>query len=114
MSIRIDCYLSVLKTFKKTYPDALFEVITRAKNHPLSPSWDLLKRARRENWEFKKYEFSFLTEIAKSSIAKKRLRELQELHKHGVDIFLVCYEKDPLKCHRSIIKNLLEKQEYIE
>ena len=41
--------------------------------------------------------------------AIERIRELREIAKEKV-IFLVCYEKDPKKCHRSIVKDVLEKK----
>jgi uncharacterized protein YeaO (DUF488 family) len=110
--IRIDCYLHVLDKFKRKYPDAHFEIITRANHdHILSPSWDLLN-------EYKKYKkipqfvwdgftFKFTKELENRKGVMEKLREFKELSKEK-DVFLVCYEKNPYRCHRSVVKHLID------
>jgi uncharacterized protein YeaO (DUF488 family) len=104
--IRTDCYLAVLKKFKEKYPNAHFEVITRVAKSPLSPSWDLLNKAKEEKWDFDKYRQALIIELGESGAAAKKLWELKLIARKK-DVFLVCYEKDASKCHRSIIKELM-------
>ena len=106
--IYTDCYFAVLKKFKEQYPNAIFELIMRRFNHPLSPSWKLLTRAKTEGWSFSKYKVEFLKELNKRKDAKEKLKELKEISREH-DLFLICFEKDASVCHRSIIKELLEK-----
>ena len=106
--IRIDCYLAVLKKFKEQYPNAHFEIITRTAHSILSPSWELLKKSKEEEWNFEYYSNELLKEFKRIPAVWKKIEELQKIAKTK-DIFLVCYEKDASKCHRSIIKTIMEK-----
>ena len=90
------------------YPDAIFELITRRHHHPLSPSWKLLQLSKLEAWSFETYKREFLKEIKDRKKAKEKLKELKKISRK-FDLFLVCFEKDASKCHRSIIKEILEK-----
>lgn len=104
--IRTDCYLAVMKKFKEQNPNAHFEVITRKVNHILSPSWQFLQKYKEEGLSWKQYTEIFLHEMSAQGIEVK-LRELKSLAEEK-DVFLVCYEKDASKCHRSIVKQLIE------
>lgn len=106
--IRTDCYLAVLKRFREQYPDAHFEVITRIAHSVLSPSWELLEIAKKEKWDFKYYKDNLLKEFEENPAVWKRIKELQKIVKTK-DIFLICYEKNSSKCHRSIIKTIIER-----
>lgn len=106
--IRVDCYLSVLSKYKIMYPEAHFEVITRTAKSILSPSWHLLKVAKSSHWDFKTYREYFLEEIERNEKALALISELRRISKTKV-VFLVCFEKNPNQCHRSIIKELIEK-----
>lgn len=107
--IRVDCYLSVLKKYKVMYPEAHFEVITRTAHSILSPSWQLLKTAKLGKWDFQTYRTYFLEEIERNEKALKLICDLRKLSKEKV-VFLVCFEKNPNLCHRSIIKELIETE----
>jgi uncharacterized protein YeaO (DUF488 family) len=106
--IRIDCYFAVLKKFKEQYMDAHFEMVMRRFGHPLSPSWNLLNQAKEMKWSFEKYTSELLEEFSKNPKAQERLKELREIARKK-DVFLVCFEKDPSVCHRSIVKKILEE-----
>jgi uncharacterized protein YeaO (DUF488 family) len=112
--IRIDCYLSVLKKYRKLYPNAHFEVITRQSfgeiqgDHILSPSWNLLKKSKKEKWNFEQYSRAFIKEMDRNPNAKKYMSDLKKKIAAGITVFLVCVEKNPLECHRSIIKKIME------
>lgn len=116
--IRTDCYLAKLNEFKKLYPDALFKVITHRTHSPLAPSTRLLIEAgifeksdgsKNPKMDFDEYRKRFIEEIKNSKSAMIIIHDLNQLWKNGNVIFLVCYEKDPAFCHRSIIKKLIEE-----
>lgn len=108
VNIRIECYLAILKRYKKTFPEAYFEVITRTSKSVLSPSKELLYRAKYiEKMDFGMYRALFLKEILNNPKALKRIEELREIAKEKL-VFLICYEKDSSKCHRSIVKDIIE------
>lgn len=110
LNIRIDCYLVVKKKFEKQYPNAHFEVITRTSNSILSPSWELLKKIKREKWSFQEYKIKLLEELSLNPKVIPKLEEMRKIAEKKT-LFLVCYEKDPSQCHRSIIKKLIENSE---
>lgn len=106
--VRVDCYFAVMKKYRKYCGDAHFEMITRARqNHILSPSWDLLNRYKAEKWDFSKYRENFLREMNHPKCEEK-IAQLREISKTKT-VFLICYEKDPSQCHRSIVKELIEQ-----
>jgi len=106
MNIRVECYLVVLKRYKEMYPEAHFEVITQTAKSCLSPSKELLNYAKEDKITFHEYKVRFLKEIRESPIAIKRLKLLKQIAKDRM-IFLVCFEKDASKCHRSIVRDIL-------
>ena len=117
-SIRTDCYLALLSKFRLMYPNAHFEVITSRSSSDLRPSLDLLIRAgimkyrngpKRSLMAFSKYSALFKKEIRDDPLSWKRLQELKELSKEKT-VFLVCYEKDAAKCHRTLIKEMIEDE----
>ena len=108
MIINTDCYLAVLQKYKAKFFEAHFEVITRTAGSVLSPSWELLTALKLNRISFEWYKKRFLEEISENPEAKKRINELREIAKDKV-VFLVCFEKDPNVCHRSIVKKVIER-----
>jgi len=108
MIINTDCYLAVLKKYKAKFFEAHFEVITRTAKSCLSPSKCLLNYAKKNGISFKEYQKLFIKEISENPEAKKRINELREIAKDKV-VFLVCFERDPEVCHRSIVKKIIER-----
>jgi hypothetical protein len=113
--IRTDCYVSVYDKFKAENPDAHFEVITRktipaighTKPSVLSPTWPLLDKIKKEKWDMPRYYAELGKQIMKDPDAIYRLEVLACMVRQGKTVFLVCYEKDAAKCHRTYIKALL-------
>lgn len=105
-AINIDCYLAVLKDFRKRLVHGHFEVITRTAKSCLSPSKELLDYAKKNKIPFEEYRMLFLDELKKNSYVPLKLKALKQISKERV-VFLVCYEKDASKCHRSIVKDIL-------
>lgn len=106
MIIRIECYLAVLKKYKMQFPNAHFEVITRTAKSELSPSRELLSIAKDRKMDFETYKKLFLEEILSNPDALIRIGELRQIAKEKV-VYLICYELDASKCHRSIVKEII-------
>jgi len=93
---------------RKLPKDAIKIYVMRARfNSTLAPSWDLLNKAKNEKWSFKKYRIHFIKEITKNKKAIDRLFEIRELAKNN-DVYLICFEKDSSKCHRSILIEIIK------
>jgi uncharacterized protein (DUF488 family) len=128
MAIKTDCYLALLKKYQEKYPNAHFEVITSRSSSPLKPSKKLLidsgymkprdkkvkengritiiKGKKKKLIPFKEYEKLLTKELMENPKAIKRMKELLEISKER-DVYLICYEKNALECHRTIVKNLI-------
>lgn len=116
MEIRTDCYLAVAKKYKENFPDAHFEYVMRARfNSILAPTVSLLIKAgiyktangtKNEKMSWKQYKKEFIREIIHNKDAIKRIKELIEIAKEKT-IFLICMEKDPSECHRTILQELM-------
>ena len=117
MVIKIDCYLAKLKDFKSKYPNAHFEVIKNTSKSILAPSKELLIDAgifkkpngtKNPKMDFEEFKIRFMGEIYSNLNACSKLLDLKNLAKEKT-VFLVCYCKDPGFCHRSIIKDMIER-----
>lgn len=109
--VRVDCYHAVMARYRAANPDAVIAPITRQfENSPLSPSWDLLHRAKREKWAYDRYCKNLEAEFESNPESERELDRLADLYLSGKSVFLVCVEKDAAVCHRSLVKMLLEKR----
>ena len=70
----------------------------------LSPSKDILFNFKNDNnWEL--FKNNFINKLNTSNILNKLISKIiKNLDKH---IFLICCEKSPYRCHRSIISDIL-------
>jgi uncharacterized protein YeaO (DUF488 family) len=59
---------------------------------------------------FEVYKKELIREILSSERALIRLKELKKIAQEK-QLFLVCFEKDYSKCHRSIIKELMLRED---
>lgn len=122
-----ETYLARLKEMMEKYPEAHFEVVTRTAKSVLAPPPALLSDfmnrkaeliaqgvtdvdAHNRAWNDVHYEKRFRAAILANPNAVRRMRELKELGKVK-DVFLVCYEKPPKKCHRFILLDMLKEHE---
>jgi hypothetical protein len=109
-TIRTDCYYAVLDKFKKEYPDAHFECAMRQWfSSVLSPTWDLLNAAKTQKWPIEDYYAALGRQIRHDPVALARLEFLRDLVRKGKTVFIVCVEKDASICHRTLIKELIER-----
>ncbi len=108
-TVRLDCYVALLPKFKERFPMAHFEVITRqGASSPLSPSWSLLEAIKSGALAWEEYGVRLVAEIHANQEARARLKRLRGIASERVT-FLVCFEKDPARCHRSIVKKLVNE-----
>lgn len=108
-NIRLDCYMAILERARQANPRANFEIITRREaNSALSPSITLawLWNARKISVE--SFTKSFLAELKTRPEALQALRRLHDIAEQRL-VFLVCHERDPERCHRSIVKQCILK-----
>ncbi|MHA1229226.1 MAG: DUF488 domain-containing protein [Candidatus Helarchaeota archaeon] len=88
--------------------DAVKIYVMRARfNSILAPSWELLRKAKNEAMSFEEYRKLFIKEISENKDAIDKLFEIRETAKKR-DVYLICYEKDSSKCHRSILIEIIE------
>jgi len=114
--VRVDCYVAVFDKFNAEYPDARFEVITRQTipgiGHTtpsvLSPTWSLLTAAKQEGWSMDQYCAELAKQFNGDVAALVLINELAKVVYGGKDVFLVCFEKDPGRCHRGFVKTLVD------
>lgn len=111
--LRVDCYYGILEKMKAQNPKAHFEIIMRfpfdkmLSESVLSPSKNLLAQVKANKISFREFTISFEKEIFRSKDAISRMQLLKELANHQ-EVFLVCCEKDPSHCHRSLVKYYIE------
>ena len=113
--IRTDCYLVKLKAMRQRFPGAHFEVVTNASRNILAPSAELLVATgiftkpdgTKNPRDFVLYRRLYREQIFSNKDAVKRLYELKRMAEHQ-DVFLVCFERDPTNCHRTLIKEFIQ------
>lgn len=75
----------------------------------LSPSQELLLKYKENNdWEW--YVENFFEETDYRQDMKRMLHKLRNTLKNNKDVYLICYEKDHTKCHRSLIGQYFEEE----
>jgi len=78
----------------------------------LSPSQELLLKYKKDNnWD--EYVIQFYEEMNYRKDMVNMLKKLGNILNKGIDICLICYEKDYTHCHRSLIGEYF-KEEGIE
>lgn len=55
-------------------------------------------------------EEGYRSHLEYNTEAQERLEEIENRLREGEDITLVCFEKPPKKCHRHILKDVIEKR----
>ena len=77
-----------------------------ARPHILSPSKKILKRYKDGELDWKSYDTLYRLYLGGSYDKYRAMREIYELSKKE-DVRLICYEKDPNMCHRSILMEII-------
>ena len=88
------------------YPESSFDEF-----YPeLAPTKKLLYDYKYHGLPWEEYEVQFF-QLMKGHRALRRIEELAERSKKGEVITLLCFEKSDEKCHRRLLKNLIEELE---
>jgi uncharacterized protein YeaO (DUF488 family) len=106
-------YVANVNKMKVQFPNAVYIAVTRGRPRfkyslwikDLAPSEQLKYGYKNGIITWEEYVLRF-TEEMKSDNAQRALNNVRELVT-GSDVFLVCFEKDPSKCHRSILINMI-------
>ena len=91
--------------------DAVFVRIVRMPDQsPLSPSEDLLEDYKLHGLSWAEYVKRFKAEMIMSAGAHDAAQVIRDLARTK-DVYLVCYEKTDARCHRRIVKEMIEAGE---
>ena len=71
----------------------------------VAPSWKLLKEYNSKEIDFAEYTPRYFKEMEKQMDIIKKLAQRAKTE----TITLLCYEKDDKKCHRRLLKELMEE-----
>jgi uncharacterized protein YeaO (DUF488 family) len=115
VGLNTKCYAAIINKVHNEFPDAHFEIVMRAPNSvglncgpsELSPSYQLLSQANEGKITFEEYTPLLKQELLNNPKAIQRMQELREIAKSKL-VFLVCNEKDPNQCHRSLLKEWID------
>ena len=73
----------------------------------LAPSKKLLYDYKHHGLSWEEYEVQFF-QLIQGHRARRKIRELAERSNNGETITLLCFEKTDEKCHRRLLKDLIE------
>lgn len=73
----------------------------------LAPTELTLAKRKDESIDWKEFRNRYIEESFSNQLFIDAIEEIIRLNDKGYDIFLICYEKDELTCHRSILKEIL-------
>ena len=78
----------------------------------LAPTELTLAKYKDGSIDWKEYRQRYIDESFSNPLFIDGLKEIVEYNDKGYDIFLICYEKDDSTCHRSILKETLQINNY--
>ena len=105
-----ETYLAKIHQMKKVYPLAHFLIVTARAQHILAPSWELLGAVKKGEIDWETYKTRYMEQIQRHPIARRELHRIKHLAETK-DVFLVCYERNPKRCHRSILIEMINALE---
>lgn len=77
----------------------------------LSPSAQLLKNYKQDN-DWNNYVITFNKEMNNDNV-RNYLSKVSKALDANQDVYLICYEKNQLRCHRTLIAELLKAMGYM-
>ncbi len=86
---------------------AMVEAIKKKDEELQEKGMDPVK-AHNTAFEKTKFEEKYRKKITNDPQAQKLMQEIKELAKKE-DVYLICYEKEPKKCHRHILIDIINK-----
>ena len=85
----------------------VFSVVRQPQDIPniidLSPSAGLLNQYKSKRITYEDFSKRFINELANNPKASVMFDSLSNLLNQGIDVVLVCYEKNSTFCHRKIL-----------
>ena len=78
----------------------------------LAPTELTLANYKDGSIDWKEYRQRYIDESFSNPLFIDGLKEIVDYNDKGYDIFLICYEKDDSTCHRSILKEILQINNY--
>lgn len=115
-NVRDDCYLSILPSFQRRFPDALYEYLMGANPYglpsPLAPPDMLLHAALSRTGQYapgytiERFNQSLLKYFYEHPKALNRIKELAAMAKSQL-VILVGKKENPLICGRRLTKQLI-------
>lgn len=94
----------IISGIPKEYPESYYD----ESYSELAPTKNLLYAYKYHGLSWEEYEVQFF-QVMKGRRAQRRIKELAERSNGGEVITLLCYEKTDEKCHRRLLKNLIEE-----
>ncbi len=74
----------------------------------LAPTELTLAKYKDGSIDWKEYRQKYIDESFDNPFFIDGLKEIIDLNNEGYTIFLICYEKNDIICHRSILREILE------
>lgn len=101
-----ESYKRKIKELRQLNPNMKVVDVTPTSNSPLSPSPELMSDFRNSKITWEEFSTKFKDEMNNSVIEAMLL----DIAKQAVneDVYLICYEANSSKCHRSILLNLIK------
>ena len=78
----------------------------------LAPTELTLAKYKDGSIDWKEYRQRYIDESFDNPLFIDGLKEIVEYNDKGYDIFLICYKKDDSTCNRSILKEILQINNY--
>ena len=78
----------------------------------LAPTELTLAKYKDGSIDWKEYRQRYIDESFSNPLFIDGLKEIVNYNNEGYDIFLICYEKNDSTCHRSILKEILQINNY--
>jgi len=76
--------------------------------HDLSPEAALLKEYRSNNLGWREFSRRYKSQMRSSPDSKRAIQSLVEILEMGRNVTLLCYEREGEKCHRYLLKSIIE------
>lgn len=76
----------------------------------LAPSELILSKYKDGNIDWQQYRKMFIEDTNNNKMLQDALEQIVKLDDNNKEIFLICYEKNDLECHRSILRQILKEK----
>lgn len=74
----------------------------------LAPSELILSKYKDGSINWQQYREMYLEDAERNAMFIDALQQIIDMNNEGKNIFLICYEKNDIMCHRSILREILK------